>query len=143
MYETSNQIKINAPVDQGWKVLTGVDRFHEWNPVIRRIEGGLTVGEAVRMTASSPEGERQWTCRISRHRDGREFAWRFIDRHRCSTAASTPSASSPSTRTPAATSMSKPSRDCSSQAAATFLPPRPEGQAGMGDALKQRAEIGA
>lgn len=81
MYEISNQIKINAPVDHVWKVLTDVDRFHEWNPVIRRVEGNLTVGETVRMTANSPDGERQWTCRISRHQDGREFAWRFTDRH--------------------------------------------------------------
>jgi len=81
MYEINNQIKINAPVDQVWQVLTAVDRFHEWNPVIRRVEGPLTVGETVRMTANSPDGEQQWTCRISRHQDGREFAWRFTDRH--------------------------------------------------------------
>lgn len=49
--------------------------------MIRGVEGRLTVGEAVRMTANSPDGERQWTCRISSCRDGREFAWRFTDRH--------------------------------------------------------------
>lgn len=81
MYEISNQVRINAPVDQVWQVLTDVDRFHEWNPVIRRVEGPLVVGQTVRMTANSPDGEQQWTCRISRHRDGREFAWQFTDRH--------------------------------------------------------------
>lgn len=72
---------INAPVDQVWNVLTDFDRFPEWNPVIRRVEGRLAVGEAVRMTASSPDGEQPWTCRISRHRAGQEFAWQFTDRH--------------------------------------------------------------
>lgn len=81
MYEISNQIKINAPVDQVWKVLTDFSGFHEWNPVIRRVDGRLAVGDAVRMTANSPDGEREWICRISRYRDGREFAWRFLDRH--------------------------------------------------------------
>jgi hypothetical protein len=81
MYEISNQVMINAPVDQVWNVLTDLDRFYEWNPVIRRVEGRLAIGEAVRMTASSPDGEHQWICRISRHRDGREFAWQFTDRH--------------------------------------------------------------
>lgn len=81
MYEISNQITINAPVDRVWTVLTDIDRFPEWNPVIRRVEGNLTVGEMVRMTASAPDGEQQWTCCISRHQDGREFAWQFIDRH--------------------------------------------------------------
>ena len=33
------------------------------------------------MTASSPDGEQPWTCRISRHRAGQEFAWQFTDRH--------------------------------------------------------------
>ena len=33
------------------------------------------------MTAISPDGEQPWTCRISRHRAGREFAWQFTDRH--------------------------------------------------------------
>jgi hypothetical protein len=81
MYEISNQIMINAPAEQVWKVLTDIDRYHEWNPVIRRVEGNLTVGQTVRMTASSAGGERRWACRISRHQDGREFAWQFTDRH--------------------------------------------------------------
>ena len=44
MYEISNQVMINAPVDQVWNVLTDFDRFPEWNPVIRRVEGRLAVG---------------------------------------------------------------------------------------------------
>lgn len=81
MYEISNQMTIDAPVDQVWTVLTDLDRFPDWNPVIRRVEGNLTVGETVRMTAQAPDGEHQWSCRISRYRDGREFAWQFTDRH--------------------------------------------------------------
>ncbi len=81
MFEINNHIQINAPVDQVWKVLTDFDRFHEWNPVIRRIEGDLAIGQLVVMTANSPTGERQWRLRISRLAAGREFAWRFTDRH--------------------------------------------------------------
>jgi hypothetical protein len=81
MYEINNQVQINAPVDQVWKVLTDFDRFHEWNPVIRRVEGDLAVGRPVVMTVNSPTGERQWRLRISRLDAGREFAWRFSERH--------------------------------------------------------------
>lgn len=82
MYEINNQVRIGAPIEQVWQVLTDFKRFPEWNPVIRRVNGDLIVGRPVVMTASSPAGERQWTCHISRLEPGRAFAWRFTDRHR-------------------------------------------------------------
>jgi hypothetical protein len=81
MYEINNQVQINAPIAQVWRVLTDFDRFHEWNPVIRRIEGDLAVGRQVVMTVNTPHGERQWALRISRLDTGRELGWRFRERH--------------------------------------------------------------
>ena len=81
MFEIRNDIEIGGPVERVWEVLTGFDRFHEWNPVIRKVAGTLTVGKDVVISVAAPTGHLDWNVTVVRVDPGREFAWTFSERH--------------------------------------------------------------
>ena len=81
MFEIRNDIEIGGPVERVWDVLTGFDRFHEWNPVIRKVAGTLTVGKDVVISVAAPTGHLEWNVTVVRVKPGLEFAWTFSERH--------------------------------------------------------------
>lgn len=81
MYEISNDVTIDASAAQVWNVLTDFNRYEAWNPVIRHVEGTLVVGAAVVISVAAPSGLLDWTCEVTRVDPGREFAWKFTERH--------------------------------------------------------------
>jgi hypothetical protein len=52
----ATEIEISAPPDIIWTVLTDLSGYGSWNPVIRRIEGNLTVGSRLKVIACLPCG---------------------------------------------------------------------------------------
>jgi hypothetical protein len=74
--ESSTGIVIAAPAARVWEVLTDFASYPEWNPMIRRAEGGLRVGE--RLTVRfEPEGNKGHTFkpRLTVVEPGRELRW--------------------------------------------------------------------
>ncbi len=56
------QIDISAGVEQVWRVLTDLDAYPEWNPMIRQASGSVKTGQ--RLTVRfEPEGRRGHTFR--------------------------------------------------------------------------------
>ncbi len=70
-------IEIDAPPTTVWQVVHDTGRYHEWNPVIRRVEGALVEGGRIRVTIQAP-GRMPviFKARVHRLDPGRELRWR-------------------------------------------------------------------
>jgi hypothetical protein len=55
--ELRSEVEINAPAAEVYRVLTELERYHEWNPFIPSIAGRLAVGEHLKLEVSLPEGK--------------------------------------------------------------------------------------
>ena len=53
VYQTT--FEINAPASRVWQVLTGLERYAEWNPQIPSASGRLEVGGRIRLRLALPE----------------------------------------------------------------------------------------
>jgi hypothetical protein len=54
--ELRSEVEINAPAAHVFRVLTDLDRYHEWNPFIPNVAGKLALGEQLSLEVSLPEG---------------------------------------------------------------------------------------
>ena len=45
MIELTTEIEINGTVERVWEALTDFSLYPKWNPLIKKIEGDLKVGE--------------------------------------------------------------------------------------------------
>ena len=79
MHTVRTTTKIDAPVATVWTVLSHLDSYGEWNPVIRRADGRLTVGSIVTIDVG-PHAE-QIDCRVTRVEPTAGFSWRFRGLH--------------------------------------------------------------
>ncbi len=52
--ELHTQILIEARPDEVWSVLTDNERYHEWNPFIRRLDGNLVEGATLTVEIGAP-----------------------------------------------------------------------------------------
>jgi hypothetical protein len=52
--ELESTIEIEASSEQVWAILTDLERYPEWNPFIRRIEGSLIVGSQLEVRIKPP-----------------------------------------------------------------------------------------
>jgi hypothetical protein len=52
-----HEIDIDATPQQVWRVLTGFDRYDEWNPFITHVEGRPEVGTRLRVRIAPPGGK--------------------------------------------------------------------------------------
>jgi hypothetical protein len=60
MKELHKEIEINATQERVWQLLTDFDRFPQWNPFIRRVEGKAEVGAKLEVHIQ-PSGARGMT----------------------------------------------------------------------------------
>lgn len=76
MRSVSSEIEIAAPAGPVWDVLTNMERYPEWNPFIREINGTLQVGERLNVRIQPPGG-RAMTFRptVRAFVPERELAW--------------------------------------------------------------------
>jgi hypothetical protein len=49
MKEYHTEIKINAPIEKVWDLLTDFDNYPKWNPLIGWVEGRIEEGETLEM----------------------------------------------------------------------------------------------
>jgi hypothetical protein len=74
--ELATEIEINAPAETVWAILTDLDRFAEWNPFIREIEGEVRQGARLRVRIEPPEGKGMtFTPTVTRVDPPRQFSW--------------------------------------------------------------------
>jgi len=54
MIEVCTEIKIEAPPERVWKILTDFERYPEWNPFVREVHGNLREGAKLQVYLGSP-----------------------------------------------------------------------------------------
>lgn len=51
------QTEINAPVDKVWTILTDFEKYPEWNPFIKKIEGEVKEGATFKVVLQQPDSK--------------------------------------------------------------------------------------
>ena len=77
MKENRNEIEIQSTPERVWEVLTDLDKYPEWNPLLCRAEGKLAVGEKVNLTARSASNDMNLLCTVAAVEPKRQFSWKF------------------------------------------------------------------
>ena len=57
MKENRNEIKIQAAAEDVWNVLTDLDAYADWNPLLYCAEGKVAVGETVNLSAKTASND--------------------------------------------------------------------------------------
>jgi hypothetical protein len=71
-----HRLRIDAPAQTVWEVVTHLDRYPEWNPFVIACSSTLTVGDPIRMRVRVLPGLAQpQTERILEHEPGRRLAY--------------------------------------------------------------------
>lgn len=77
MFEIRTEIEIDVSAEAVWAVLIDVERFAEWNPFLKRVEGTLAVGEVLNVWLQLGSGRAvRIRPRVTRFEPGRALAWR-------------------------------------------------------------------
>ncbi|MBW6473244.1 MAG: SRPBCC domain-containing protein [Anaerolineaceae bacterium] len=77
MKENRNEIVINAPPEQVWQVLTDLEHYSEWNPLLYRGSGTVKLGETVVVDAKTATKDMNFVCKVIKVEPFKEFAWKF------------------------------------------------------------------
>jgi hypothetical protein len=77
MKENRNEVEIQATLEKVWDVLTDLDKYAEWNPLLYRAEGKVEIGEKVELYAKTASRDGNFNCLVTRVEPKREFAWKF------------------------------------------------------------------
>lgn len=77
MLENRNEIMIKAPVEKVWHILTDLEKYAEWNPLLYQVNGKVEVGETVIAYAKTASKDMKFICTVTRVEPLLEFAWRF------------------------------------------------------------------
>ena len=54
MKQISTEIEINAPIETVWTILTDFDKYPEWNPFIKSVEGEVKEGLVFKVKLQQP-----------------------------------------------------------------------------------------
>jgi hypothetical protein len=77
MKENRNEIEIHATAEQVWQVLTDLDKYSEWNPLLYRGVGKVETGETVEVSAKTASKDMKFICKVTEVEPYRKFAWKF------------------------------------------------------------------
>jgi hypothetical protein len=75
MYEIELLQEINQPPERVWDVLTRFREYDEWNPVITRMRGTLSVGAPIAFVLATGGRELNIQARMLTVDPGRELRW--------------------------------------------------------------------
>ena len=79
MEVTESTIEIAASPQTVWSIIDDIDRYPEWNPIVPRIAGRTTVGEALSGELVIPDMPTPpLTPTVTRIVAGREFRWKSV-----------------------------------------------------------------
>jgi hypothetical protein len=77
MKENRNEIEIQATAEQVWQVMTDLEKYAEWNPLLYHGEGKVELGEIVTVAARTATKDMTFVCKVVTVDPLREFAWKF------------------------------------------------------------------
>ena len=74
MKENRNEIEINASAEQVWEILTDLEGYAAWNPLLYRGKGKVAVSETVEVAARTASKDMPFICKVVKVEPFREFA---------------------------------------------------------------------
>ena len=76
MLEITTKINIDCPPEKVWKILTDFDKYPEWNPMIKSIEGELKRRNRLKVRLEI-KGMSKMTIkpRVATFHSGKSFSW--------------------------------------------------------------------
>ena len=77
MKENRNEIVLQATAEQVWQVLTDLDSYSEWNPLLYRGVGKVEQGEIVEISAKTASKDMKFICKVTEVEPCNKFAWKF------------------------------------------------------------------
>jgi hypothetical protein len=77
MKENRNEVEIQGTVEEVWAVLTHLEQYAEWNPLLYRAAGKVAVGEHVELSAKTASTDMNFSCEVVKVDPLREFSWKF------------------------------------------------------------------
>lgn len=76
MITTSTVVEIEAPIELVWQVITDVNAYHEWNPLIVTAHGESILGGEIDMLICPPGlMRRQAQVKVTALKPQQEFRW--------------------------------------------------------------------
>jgi hypothetical protein len=75
MKEIRAEIDIQASAGKVWRVLTDLDKYHEWNPFLHHVSGKAELGAKVDVTFKSGSKDMTLHCVVTRVEPNRELRW--------------------------------------------------------------------
>ncbi len=77
MKENRSEIVINASAEKVWHVMTDLEHYSEWNPLLYRGSGSVKLGETVVVDARTATKDMNFVCEVTKVEPFKEFAWEF------------------------------------------------------------------
>lgn len=76
MRQINTEIEINAAVSKVWTILTDFDKYPDWNPFIRLIEGNIKQGQKFKARLQQPDAKPMiFRPRCLKLEKNKEFRW--------------------------------------------------------------------
>ncbi len=78
MREIRTEIEIAASPLKVWDILTDLDKWKEWNPIVNQASGNPTLGSKISITMSGKDGKdaNNYTPLIIKFEESKSFHWR-------------------------------------------------------------------
>ena len=77
MKENRHEIEIQGTVEEIWAVLTNLEQYSEWNPLLYYAAGKVEVGERVKLSAKTASTDMNFSCEVIKVVPKQEFSWKF------------------------------------------------------------------
>lgn len=77
MKENRNQIEIKATPKEVWEVLTNLEKYAEWNPLMYHAKGNIEEGGSVDLSVRTTSTEMRFDCTVTSVEPNHELAWKF------------------------------------------------------------------
>ena len=81
MLENRYEIIIKAPIEKVWEILTTLEKYADWNPLLYHAQGTIKEGETVFIHAKTPTKEMKLKCEVTKVEPPYEFSWFFAVIH--------------------------------------------------------------
>jgi hypothetical protein len=75
--EIHYEIEIQASPEDVWQVLTDLDKYAEWNPLLHDASGKLQVGEQVDVTFQTASKQGSLQCMVVEAKPDQELCWKY------------------------------------------------------------------
>jgi hypothetical protein len=76
MKHIETMIRIYAPYEKVWQILTDFESYHTWNPFIKSISGELCEGKKLQVKITPPnDKEMAFSPTVVKNLPGRELRW--------------------------------------------------------------------